>query len=182
MQNFANQNHHCRAPGHDHEEAKQNPPKDCNICYYKHQKLECNPCRYLENPSALKEVDYFTFFCLDKRYDLDKPTLVSQFKLFQKFIHPDRFSQAKDCLQGNSHELSSFANNAYFTLLNDLTRATYLLKLLYHLDVTKEESQTKHLVSEDFLKRVFEYNCEVEDTSEDQEGLLALQTDIMTQY
>ena len=36
-------------------------------------------------------------------------------------------------------------------------------------------------MSEDFLKRVFEYNCEVEDT-EDQEGLLALQTDIMTQY
>ncbi len=34
---------------------------------------------------------------------------------------------------------------------------------------------------EDFLKRVFEYNCEVEDT-EDQEGLLALQTDILTQH
>lgn len=94
MQNFTNETHHCRVPGHDHEEAKQTPVKDCNICYYKHQKLECNPCRYLENPSTLKEVDYFTFFCLEKRYDLDKPTLVSQFKLFQKFIHPDRFSQA----------------------------------------------------------------------------------------
>ena len=94
MQNFTNETRHCRAPGHDHEEAKQTPPKDCKICYYKHQELECNPCRYLENPSTLKEVDYFTFFCLDKRYDLDKPTLVSQFKLFQKFIHPDRFSQA----------------------------------------------------------------------------------------
>ena len=37
------------------------------------------------------------------------------------------------------------------------------------------------MVSEDFLKRVFEYNCEVEDTQE-QEGLLSIQTDIMTQH
>ena len=37
-------------------------------------------------------------------------------------------------------------------------------------------------MSEDFLKRIFEYNCEIEDDSEDQEGLLALQTDLTTQY
>ncbi len=37
------------------------------------------------------------------------------------------------------------------------------------------------MVSEDFLKRVFEYNCEVEDT-QDLEGLLAMQTDIITQH
>ena len=41
-------------------------------------------------------------------------------------------------MQDKAHELSSFANNAYFTLLNELMRAAYLMKVLYKLDVLGE--------------------------------------------
>jgi molecular chaperone HscB len=77
----------------------------------------------------LKEVDFFEFFCIEKKFDLDLQELNQQFKQYQKFIHPDRF-QSQD-MQDKAHDLSSFENNAYVTLLNDLMRAAYLLKVLY---------------------------------------------------
>jgi DnaJ-domain-containing protein 1 len=46
---------------------------------------------------------------------------------------------AEDTLQGSAHELSSYTNNAYLTLLNDLQRAVYLLKLRHGIDLLKEE-------------------------------------------
>ena len=50
-------------------------------------------------------------------------------------------------MQDKAHELSSFANNAYFTLLNELMRAAYLLKVLYKLDVFGDhETSSDHKV------------------------------------
>jgi DnaJ-domain-containing protein 1 len=47
---------------------------------------------------------------------------------------------AEGVLKDSAHQLSSFANNAYQTLNNDITRAEYLLKLYGMID--SEETDT----------------------------------------
>jgi DnaJ-domain-containing protein 1 len=42
-------------------------------------------------------------------------------------------------MQDKAHNLSAFANNGYFTLMNDLLRAAYLLKVLYKIDVLGDQ-------------------------------------------
>jgi hypothetical protein len=66
---------------------------------HKHSKLACNPCQYLEDISQLTRVNYFQFFCLEPRYDIDPRELSTQFKQYQRFIHPDKFEQAQDDLK-----------------------------------------------------------------------------------
>ena len=52
--------------------------------------------------------------------------------MFQKVLHPDKFSNATPQMEENSNTLSSYTNNAYFTLVNDLERAIYLV-IIDHL-------------------------------------------------
>ena len=79
--------------------------------------------------NELHKVNYFEFFCLPQLYDLDMTELNAHYKQYQKYIHPDKFQMAENQLQENSHFISAYANNAYFTLINDLQRAVYLLRL-----------------------------------------------------
>jgi hypothetical protein len=69
--------------------------EECKYCYYKHASHECDPCRYLGGEELtgkqLKKVDYFQFFCFEKRFDIDLNELSRRFKEYQKFIHPDKF-------------------------------------------------------------------------------------------
>jgi molecular chaperone HscB len=48
----------------------------------------------LEDINLLRKINYFQFFCLEPRYDLDMKTLNMQFKQYQRFIHPDKFEMA----------------------------------------------------------------------------------------
>lgn len=49
----------------------------CTTCVHQHSKLACNPCQYLEDISALKRVNYFQFFCMEPRFDIDYQALAS---------------------------------------------------------------------------------------------------------
>lgn len=62
--------------------------------------------------------------------------------MFQKLLHPDKFHNSDSNLQEGSNTLSSFANNAYFTLVNDLQRAVYLLRLK-GIEALAEEDKMK---------------------------------------
>ncbi len=66
---------------------------------------------------------------MEPRYDIDPKELSLQFKQYQRFIHPDKFEQAQTDLKCRAQELSAFANSAFSTLMNDIARADYLLKL-----------------------------------------------------
>ncbi len=93
----------------------------CTSCVHQHKKIACNPCQYLEDVSMLKKISFFEFFCMEARYDIDHKLLNKQFKLYQTFIHPDRFEIAESKgLKDRAHELSAFANNAFTTLADDI--------------------------------------------------------------
>jgi hypothetical protein len=87
----------------------------------------------LEDPAQLKKVNYYQFFCLgEPRYDLNINELRKQFKQYQRFIHPDKFEMVplgKENIKDRAHELSSYTNNAYSILTNEIERAEYLIKL-----------------------------------------------------
>ena len=119
----------------------------CTSCVHSHQKLACNPCQYLEDPAQLKKINYYQFFCLgEPHFDLNLKALTQQFKQYQRFIHPDRFEMVptgREQIKDHAHELSSFANNAYQVLLNEIERAEYLMKLSkqqHHLSVSEDEA------------------------------------------
>ncbi|CDW81055.1 iron-sulfur cluster co-chaperone protein mitochondrial-like [Stylonychia lemnae] len=139
-------------------------------------KHSCNPCKYLEDISQLKRVDYFQFFCLPQQYNVDLNELNQHYKQYQKFIHPDKFSLAADQLQENSTELSSFANNAYFTLINDLQRAIYLLKLK-GVNVMSEDEQTFDM---EFIEIIFSIRMDV-DQCENIDELKEIHSEVKTE-
>lgn len=108
--------------------------------------------------TQLQKVDYFKFFCLPKLYDIDLASLNQHYKQYQKFIHPDKFELAAEDLKENSTELSSFANNAYFTLINEVQRAVYLLRLK-GVKVLEDEHQMQDL---EFMEIVFGIRMEID--------------------
>jgi len=75
---------------------------------------------------------------MEPRYDIDMKTLNQQFKQYQRFIHPDKFEMAQGGIKDRAHELSSFANAAYYTLSNQIERAEYLLRLKKGLNSEQE--------------------------------------------
>lgn len=66
---------------------------------------------------------------MEPKFDIDCKALTQQFKNYQRFIHPDKFEMAKEEMKDKAHELSSFANNAFSILSNDIERAEYLIRL-----------------------------------------------------
>jgi hypothetical protein len=105
----------------------------CTSCVHSHTKLACNPCQYLEDPDSLYKINYYQFFCLgEPHFDVNLKALNQQFKQYQKFIHPDKFEMVptgKEQMKDRAHQISSFANNAYQILNNEIERAEYLMKL-----------------------------------------------------
>mmetsp|Transcript_14911 Transcript_14911/g.10814 ORF Transcript_14911/g.10814 Transcript_14911/m.10814 type:complete len:99 (+) Transcript_14911:193-489(+) len=91
--------------------------------------IDCNPCQYLKDPATVQTLNYFEFFCMEPSFDVDFRKLNLQYKEFQKLLHPDKFNLASELMKENSNTLSSYANNAYYTLINDLERSIYILKL-----------------------------------------------------
>jgi len=105
----------------------------CTSCVHSHKKLACNPCQYLEDPDSLQKINYYQFFCLgEPHFDVNLKALNQQFKQYQRFIHPDKFEMVptgKEQMKDRAHQISSFANNAYQILNNEIERAEYLMKL-----------------------------------------------------
>lgn len=74
-------------------------------------------------------MNYFQLFGLEDHFDLDTTKLAEVYQSLQKTAHPDRFAHASSQEQLVAVQKSSMINDAYQTLKNPLTRATYLLTL-----------------------------------------------------
>lgn len=72
-------------------------------------------------------VNYFQLFGLEDHFDLDTTKLAEVYQSLQKTVHPDRFASASSQDQLLAVQKSSMINDAYQTLKNPLTRATYIL-------------------------------------------------------
>lgn len=130
----------------------------------------CSACGKVQPP---RPVDYFTFFGLPRKLNLDVAQLEAEFYELSRRLHPDLAARADRREQDWSLEQSSRLNNAYRMLKDPIQRTEYLLHLEgVHLE---EQSKTatekaraageikKQFVPPDLLEEVFELNMQLEE-------------------
>src|SRR5208282_5587040 len=130
----------------------------------------CESCGKVQPPVP---VDYFTFFDLPPKLNLNVAALEKDFYELSRRLHPDLNARAGSKEQEWSLEQSSLLNDAYRTLRDPLKRTEYLL----HLEGVELEEQSKNateqaratgamkkqIVPPDLLEEVFELNMQLEE-------------------
>jgi molecular chaperone HscB len=117
--------------------------------------------------------DYFTFFGLPRKLNIDVAELEREFHRLSRKLHPDVYAGAGGPEAAWSLEKSSQLNDAYRTLRDPISRTAYLLKLE---GVQLEEQskaatdkarasgeEKKQVVPPDLLEEVFELNMQLEE-------------------
>jgi molecular chaperone HscB len=130
----------------------------------------CAACGKLQ-PAA--PADYFQFFGLPRRLQLDLSALEKQFYRLSRKFHPDLYAHASAQEQQRSLEKSSLLNDAWRTLRDPLSRTEYLLELQgirweeQSRDATDAATAggtaKKQIVPPDLLEEVFELNMQLEE-------------------
>ena len=149
------------------------PPEDTHSCWSCGSMRAahfCGSCGKVQPPVP---VDYFTFFALPPKLDLNVAALEKEFYELSRKLHPDLNARAGSMEQQWSLEQSSLLNDAYRTLRDPIKRTEYLL----HLEgiVLEEQSKSateqaratgeikKQIVPPDLLEEVFELNMQLEE-------------------
>jgi molecular chaperone HscB len=130
----------------------------------------CSACGKVQPPVP---VDYFTFFGLPRKLNVDVASLEKEFYQLSRKLHPDLYSGADAREQEWSLEQSSQLNDAYRTLKDAIKRTEYLLRL----EGVELEEQSKaateqarasgqvkkQVVPPDLLEEVFDLNMQLEE-------------------
>jgi molecular chaperone HscB len=130
----------------------------------------CESCGKVQPPAP---VDYFTFFGLPRKLNLDVAALEKSFYELSRKLHPDLNARAASQEQEWSLQQSSLLNDAYRTLKDPIQRTQYLLKLEGVELEEQSKSATeqaraagqmkKQIVPPDLLEEVFELNMQLEE-------------------
>jgi molecular chaperone HscB len=130
----------------------------------------CESCGKVQ-PAA--PVDYFRFFGLPRKLNIDVSALEKDFYALSRKLHPDLSARASSQEQQWSLEQSSLLNDAYRTLRDPIQRTQYLLKLEgveleeQSKSATEQARATgeakKQIVPPDLLEEVFELNMQLEE-------------------
>lgn len=117
--------------------------------------------------------NYFAFFGLDRKLNLDIARLEKEFYQLSRNLHPDLHARMSPEEQAWSLEQSSLLNDAYRTLKDPIRRTQYLLSLEgveleeQSKNATEQARATgqakKQIVPPDLLEEVFELNMQVEE-------------------
>jgi len=118
-------------------------------------------------------VDYFAFFGLPRKLNLDTSALEKEFYALSRRLHPDMSAQAGSQEKAWSLEQSSMLNDAYRTLKDPIRRTEYLLRL-EGVELEEQSKQAtenarasgevkKQVVPPDLLEEVFELNMQLEE-------------------
>jgi len=145
----------------------------------------CSACGKVQPP---KPVDYFTFFGLPRKLNLDSAKLEKEFYALSRRLHPDLSARFDKREQEWSLEQTSLLNDAYRTLKDPIKRTEYLLRIEgveleeQSKSATERARQTgsvkKQVVPPDLLEEVFELNMQLEElrmqkkTGEDDPALI----------
>jgi molecular chaperone HscB len=130
----------------------------------------CSACGKVQPPVP---VDYFTFFGLPRKLNIDLVGLEQEFYQLSRKLHPDLYSGADVREQEWSLEQSSQLNDAYRTLKDSIKRTEYLLRLEGVELEEQSKSATeraratgqikKQVVPPDLLEEVFDLNMQLEE-------------------
>jgi len=117
--------------------------------------------------------DYFSFFGLPRRFQLDAAGLEKKFYQLSRKFHPDLYARGSADEQRWSLEKSSVLNDAWRTLRDPLRRTEYLLGLAgIRLEEQSRDASDKaaesgtakqQVVPPDLLEEVFELNMQLEE-------------------
>jgi molecular chaperone HscB len=115
--------------------------------------------------------NYFAFFDLPSKLQIDTVSLEKRFYALSRRLHPDRFASKSIAEQEEALRESSLLNDAYRTLKDPILRTQYLLTLE---GVELEEQskaatdaarasgeQKKQIVPAELLEEVFELNMQL---------------------
>ncbi len=130
----------------------------------------CAECGHVQ---PAQPTDFFSFFGLPRRLELEEAELEREFYALSRKLHPDVYSRASAREQAWSLEKTSQLNDAYRTLKDPISRTEYLLMLEgIQLD---EQSKTatekarasgvdkKQTVPAELLEEAFELNMLLEE-------------------
>jgi molecular chaperone HscB len=130
----------------------------------------CSACGKVQPP---RPSDYFTFFGLPRKLNIDTAQLERDFYDLSRRLHPDLYAQMNAQEQAWSLEQSSHLNDAYRTLRDPVKRTEYLLRLEgveleeQSMSATEQARATgemkKQIVPEELLEEVFELNMQLEE-------------------
>jgi molecular chaperone HscB len=130
----------------------------------------CEECGKVQPPAL---VDYFTFFGLAWKLNIDVAALDRDFYELSRKLHPDLNARAGSQEQQWSLQQSSMLNDAHRTLKDPVKRTQYLLKLEgveleeQSKSATEQARATgqakKQIVPPDLLEEVFELNMKLEE-------------------
>jgi molecular chaperone HscB len=117
--------------------------------------------------------DYFSFFSLPRKLNIDVSALDQDFYALSRKLHPDLYAKASSQEQEWSLQQSSRLNDAYRTLKDPIKRTQYLLQLegveleeqsKAATEQARSTGQTKkQIVPPDLLEEVFELNMQLEE-------------------
>lgn len=130
----------------------------------------CEACGKVQPPAP---VDYFRFFGLPRKLNLDVALLEKDFYELSRKLHPDLNARTGSKEQEWSLQQSSLLNDAYRTLKDPVRRTQYLLRL----EGVELEEQSKNateqarasgeakkqIVPPELLEEVFELNMQLEE-------------------
>ncbi len=130
----------------------------------------CSACGKVQPPLP---VDYFTFFGLPRKLNLDVASLEKAFYELSRRLHPDLNARFDKKEQEWSLEQTSQLNDAYRTLKDPIKRTEYVLRLEGVELEEQSKSATekarasgevkKQVVPPDLLEEVFELNLQMEE-------------------
>jgi molecular chaperone HscB len=131
----------------------------------------CAECGHVQ---PAQPTDFFSFFGLPRKLNLDEAVLEREFYALSRKLHPDVYSRASAREQEWSLEKTSQLNDAYRTLKDPISRTEYLLMI----EGIKLEEQSKlateaaraagvakvQSVPPELLEEAFELNMLLEET------------------
>lgn len=130
----------------------------------------CQECGKVQPPTP---VDYFSFFGLPVKLNVDTAQLERDFYALSRKLHPDINARADGSEQEWSLEKTSQLNDAYRTLKDPILRTEYLLRLqgvqleeqskAATEEARKSGTAKKQVVPPDLLEEVFELNMKLEE-------------------
>jgi molecular chaperone HscB len=115
--------------------------------------------------------NYFEFFSLPRKLQLDVPALEKHFYTLSRKLHPDRFAAKPVVEQEAALAQSSLLNDAYRTLKDPIARTQYLLTLegiqleeqsKAATDAARASgTEKKQAIPPELLEEVFELNMQL---------------------
>jgi molecular chaperone HscB len=148
-------------PDHTHKQSAQTLPTKCAQCDAVIEGTAvCDDCKSL-NPAATM-MDHFSLLGLPRTYDLDPDELRRKYLALSRHAHPDYHVGESGEVQQLHMQVSAALNEAYRTLKDPASRASYLLERMGGPSLAEDKS-----VPEGFLETMMMMQEEVNEARQD---------------